>query len=168
MPFWTVARAEPCRDALAVASITALGFETLWPRVRLRVGLRWRTQPLFVGYLFVRVEDGVWRPITRSLGVASVVRFGTESAKVPDQEIATLIARSDADGVIRLARLSPNGRRSALAPGANVTIAAGPLMGLDAIYQGMSSADRVVVLMNILGGAQRPVEISAGLIAAWA
>jgi hypothetical protein len=52
----------------------------------------------------------------------------------------------------------------ALVKGSKVEIAAGPLMGLDAIYAGMGWADRVQVLLTMLGST-RQVEISAGLLA---
>jgi hypothetical protein len=45
--------------------------------------------------------------IGRAFGVASVVKFGLTPAKVPDEEIAKLIARSDPDGIVRLAARSP-------------------------------------------------------------
>ena len=55
--------------------------------------------------------------------------------------------------------------RPGLALGSKVLIADGPLACFDGLYAGMGAHDRQLVLMNILG-AQRPVEIAAGLIAA--
>jgi transcription antitermination factor NusG len=69
------------------------GFETFTPKLRTRVGARWRTTPLFGGYFFVRVVDR-WRILERTIGVLSVVKFGAAPAQCPDQEIAKLIALS--------------------------------------------------------------------------
>jgi transcription antitermination factor NusG len=51
-----------------------------------------------------------------------------------------------------------------IAPGARVTIAAGALVGFDAIYAGMTASDRELILIEMLGRQTR-VEIAAGLIA---
>ena len=102
MSFWAVVRAEPGHDRLAVASVTLAGFETFAPKTRIQAGAKWRTVPLFSAYFFARVEDH-WRAIERALGVAGLVKFGLTPARCPDEEIAKLIARSDPDGVVRLA-----------------------------------------------------------------
>ena len=95
------------------------GFETLTPKVSARVGGGWRTTPMFGVYFFARILDQ-WRPIERALGVAGVVKVGTIPAKCPDQEIARLLERFDADGIVRLGVLlnrsqSVFGARSRLA-----------------------------------------------------
>jgi hypothetical protein len=151
---------------LALAGLSLTGYETFMPRTRQRVGLRWRTLPLFAGYFFARIVDGRWRAIERSLGVHSVVKFSEASpAKCPDAEIAKLIARSDADGVVRLPtpRSQRLPRRSL--PGARVVITGGALRGFEAIHTGMTSNERELVLLNVLG-APRQVEIASGLLRA--
>ena len=138
MSFWAVVRAEPGHDRLAVASVTLAGFETFAPKTRIQAGAKWRTVPLFSAYFFARVEDH-WRAIERALGVAGLVKFGLTPARCPDEEIAKLIARSDPDGVVRLAaRPSSQTGRSGLAPGARVRIVDGPLRGFDGLYAGMA------------------------------
>ena len=165
MSFWAVVRAEPGHDRLAVASVTLAGCETFAPKTRIQAGAKWRTVPLFSAYFFARVEDH-WRAIERALGVAGLVKFGLTPARCPDEEIAKLIARSDPDGVVRLAaRPSSQTGRSGLAQGATVPIVDGPLRGFDGLYAGMAASDRELVLLNIIG-AQRPVAIAAGLLAA--
>ena len=91
-----------------------------------------------------------------------MVKFGLTPAKVLDEEIAKLIARSDPDGIVRLAARSPErAMRPGLALGSKVLIADEPPACFDGLYAGMGAHDRELVLMNILG-AQRPVEIAAG------
>ena len=96
----------------------------------------------------------------------SVVKSADLPARRPDEEIATLIARSDADGIIRLSSslTSQSVVRRAYEPGAKVEIVDGPFRGFNGLHTGMSTRDREMVLINILG-ATRPVEISAGLFA---
>jgi transcriptional antiterminator RfaH len=153
MPFWAAVRTIPQHEKLAVETVTLNGFEIFTPRTRELVGKRWRTVALFPGYMFARVVDR-WRALERSPGVLSVIKFGQMPARVPDAEIALLIERADADGVIRLDR-SRDLARKPLAVGAKVQIVDGPLKGFRGIYQGMTARDRERVLLEVLGGERR-------------
>jgi transcription antitermination factor NusG len=96
--------------------------------------------------------------------VLTVVKICADPARCPDAEIAALIERSDADGVIRLSSRHPSSPpRRVLTPGAPVAIADGPFRGLNGVYVGMSARERELILLNLLGAA-RPVEIAAGLL----
>jgi transcription antitermination factor NusG len=94
-PFWAVVRAVPHHDRLAVECVGQAGYETFTPKIRVKIGAQWKTQPLFVGYFFTRIIDQ-WRALERTMGVLSVVKFGTMPARCPDAEVAALLERSDA------------------------------------------------------------------------
>ena len=165
MPYWTVLRSAPGHDVLAYEGVVRAGFEIFTPKIRTRVGARWKTKSLFGCYYFARVIDQ-WRVLERTIGVLSVVKAAGMPARCPDEEIATLIARSDADGIIRLSSCltSQSVVRRAYEPGAIVWVTDGPFRGFNGLHTGMSTRDRELVLLNILGGP-RPVEIAAGLLA---
>jgi transcription antitermination factor NusG len=167
MPFWSVARCNRALDSLAVASITTLGYEVFWPRTRTRLGLRWITQPLFAGYLFVRFDnDDRWRPVERALGVVCLLKTGNVPSRLPDVEVATLLQRSDRDGIVRLnpsPPVRPVRKAVGFAAGAPVTIMGGPFGGFQGLHSGMSSAERQIVLLTVLG-AQRQAAVSPNLI----
>ena len=146
MAYWAVIRAVPNHDRLAAASVCQAGFETFTPKIRRRVGTRWRTTP---------------RVLERSLGVLTVVKIGADPARCPDAEIAALIERSDADGVFEPSSVVADSPRPQ--PGAPVAIADGPFRGLNGVYVGMSARERELILLNVLG-ASRPVEIAARLV----
>jgi transcription antitermination factor NusG len=141
------------RERLAYENVVLRGFEVFVPKIRTRIGGQWKTVGLFPCYLFVRVVDR-WRAIERSPGVLSLIKFGEQHGR--------LLERSDRDGIIRLPARPPPPSRS-LALGASVTIGDGLFRGLDGVYAGMTTHERELVLINILG-ASRPVEISTGLI----
>jgi transcriptional antiterminator RfaH len=164
MSYWIVVKAVPGHDRLVVAGVTLAGFETFAPKTRAQVGARWRTVSLFGGYFFARVEER-WRAIERTIGVASVVKFGPSPARCPDAEIAKLLARADPDGVVRLASCPPPRASPVLAPGARVVVVDGPLAGFNGLYAGMPAHERELVLLDILGAA-RSVALAAGRIIA--
>lgn len=132
--------------------------------MRALIGVRWKTGPLFPGYLFVRVIDR-WRVLERTMGVVSVVKTGETPARCPDEEIAALLARTDPDGIVRLPPGSGPAQpiRRAFAPGEAVTVTGGAFRGFHGLHTGMSVRDREVVLLDVLGG-KRPIAIAAGLV----
>jgi transcriptional antiterminator RfaH len=162
-PFWAVARTAAQREKFAAERISEIGFEVFAPRIRERVGLRWRVAPFFRGYIFVRVIDGRWHPIARALGVLKLVKFGDAPAHCPDAEIEALMDRVDPDGIIKLPAGPPPSPRRIIRPGAKVKITSGPFQGLAGIYQGMTKRERELVLLRVLGG-QRSVAIPAAAI----
>jgi hypothetical protein len=100
MPFWAVVRAQQNHERLAVESVgVRLGYEIFTPRIRVRVASRWKTVGLFGSYFFCRIESQ-WRAIERAPGVLNLIKTGDSLAKCPDAEIAKLLDRSDADGII--------------------------------------------------------------------
>jgi hypothetical protein len=54
MAYWIVAKVTPHHEQLAVCSVVTLGYEIFVPRVRVRVGMRWKTTWAFPSYFFVR------------------------------------------------------------------------------------------------------------------
>jgi transcriptional antiterminator RfaH len=163
--YWAVLRSAPGHDVLAYEGVVRAGFEIFTPKIRIRIGAKWRTDPLFGCYFFARVVDQ-WRALERTIGVLSVVKAAGVPARCPDEEIAKLIARSDRDGVIRLnSSLSPQAvvRRS-FAPGTPVQITDGPFQGFDALHTGMQTRDREMLLIDLLG-RKTTIGVAAGFVA---
>lgn len=151
------------RERFAADNLALRGYETFIPRIRLRIDGRWRTVPLFVNYLFVRVYDR-WRAIESSPGVIGLIKFGETPGKCPDEEVGRLLAQSDRDGIIRFGHRPPAPSRSGsmFAKGAPVMISAGNAT-FNGLHSGQSAGEREIILLTILG-AQRPVAVPANLI----
>ena len=58
---------------MAHEGVVRAGYEIFTPKIRTRVGARWRTTSLFGSYFFVRVIDQ-WRTLERTIGVLNVVK----------------------------------------------------------------------------------------------
>ena len=89
-----------------------------------------------------------WWAIQRSPGVIGLILDGGRPARVPDGVIDELRGREQ-DGLIRLPE--PPKPRS-LRRGDRMRITQGPFAGKLAIYQGMSGAARIAVLLALFGG----------------
>lgn len=161
---WYLIHTKPSGEVLALTNLQRQGYHVYLPRLLQTVrrgGRRYeRIGPLFPRYLFLQLNEGQQslRPVTSTVGVACIVRFGSRHAVVPDEVISDLQAA--ADGESGLHRLT---RDAALAPGALVRIQRGPFDGLEGVFQREAGADRVVILLSLLG-QNAPVCVSADLV----
>jgi transcriptional antiterminator RfaH len=162
---WYVIHTKASRESLAEANLQRQGYEVYVPRMIHSVWRRGQSSqcvvPLFPRYLFLQLSEGcqALNPVRSSIGVASIVRFGTRYAVVPDRIITELRLRADPEsGLHRLAN------RCVLTRGASVRITTGPFEGLDGVFEREAGSARVVVLLSLLG-QDAPVRIPADFVA---
>jgi transcriptional antiterminator RfaH len=158
MPYWSVVRSLPKREAFASERLQDSGFETFLPMIQTKRA----TQPLFAGYLFCRIVEQ-WRSINTTFGVLCLVRVGDCPARCPDHEVAALKAMIDRRGYVSL----PDGPgapiRRQIAIGSKVKITAGPFSGMSGLYAGQAPRERERVLLSLLG-RQTPVLLGAASV----
>ncbi len=149
---WYLVHTKPAGEAVAQINLVRQGYEVYLPQlideVRSRGRLREKITALFPRYLFIRIFEGQQSlgPVRSSLGVSNVVRFGRDYAIVPDRIVRDLRTREEPGrGLHRLSRPAP------LISGTRVRVTQGPFDGLDGIFQRDAGADRVVVLLQLLG-----------------
>ena len=157
-PAWYTVRTKPKHEHIAAASLRRLAaLPVFFPRVRLEKATRRGrvrvTEPLFPCYLFVHctVEERV-NEIQHLSGVSKLVQFGGRYPRVADVIIEELQASFGQDDVIAV-----EGR---LAPGDEVTVAAGAFTGMSAlVLKSLPAKKRVQILLDILG---RPTTVEVG------
>jgi transcriptional antiterminator RfaH len=161
---WYLVHTKPLAERLAQLNLERQGYCTYLPQVRhvgqCRQRLRQRVAALFPRYLFLRLSVGEQslQPIHSTTGVSDIVRFGMRCAVVRDEVIEQL--RSRADPVTGLHALQPVAR---LARGTRVRINAGPFCGIDGIFERADGAERVTILLTLLG-EERPLQFPAELV----
>ena len=145
---WYAVRTKPNHERQAELSLQRLGVETFYPQMKQRRVIRRREQmiigSLFPGYLFARLNMAVhYRAAKYARGVLDLVAFGSIPAIVDDEIIEGIRVRLR-DGCLTLPA-------PALTPGEVVRIQAGPLQGLEAVFEReMSDHQRVVLLLRTL------------------
>lgn len=157
MQSWFAVLTKPRSEAVAFANLQRQGYTCLWPRVRRNrreaAGMRERIECLFPNYLFLHAdpERESLAQVRSTRGALGLVRFGNTPARVPETVIAQIRARLDPDdGMVRLD--APE-----WAPGTPVRISEGPLSGIAAIFLAEDGADRVRMLVELLGTAREVV-----------
>ncbi len=152
---WHVVLCKPRREALAEANLRNQGFEVYLPRmigVRRRAG-RWEhtIEPLFPRYLFLNEGEGGrgLPPVRSTLGVSDLVRSAGAPVRVPPGVVEAL--RDSADPHTGCHRIEA----APFAAGARVRFAAGPLAGLEGVFDMACGDARVIVLLDFLGKTNR-------------
>lgn len=151
MKHWYALYTKPRNEYLVRDWLESRGFETFLPtltQLSKRRPPETRERPFFARYLFTRLDlltvalsSVNWAP-----GVTSIVSFDGQPAAVPDQVIEWLRDR------LAYANRFPCHESLALRPNDRVRIAAGPLRGMEAIFdQHLSAQGRARVLIDLLG-----------------
>jgi len=155
---WYCVRSLPKQEHIAAAHLRTLqGVEVFCPRVRLRRITRrgpvWFVEALFPGYLFARFDRWLsQKAVTYSQGVTTIVRFGEEIARVPDEAIEGLRQHMGEEECKTISQ--------ELHEGDKVIVAHGMFRGLSSVVTGvMPARDRVRVLLEFLGQC-RDVEMA--------
>lgn len=144
---WLLVATKPRSEFVARQHLERQGFEVCLPQITLRKRKQgtWQqvTEPLFPGYLFVGVVLGEQdiSPIRSTVGCLQVVRFGGELVPLSDGVMQLLLTYETA----------PRQGSPTFSEGQAVRIESGPFAGLDAVFHQHKGADRVEVLMAVLG-----------------
>lgn len=153
---WTVAQTHPNAAGVACANLHRQGFEYYNPmikeRVKLKHGVAWRSAQMFSNYLFVQIVDQ-WRALKLTNGISQLLMLEHEKpALIQDEYIISLRAKEGKDGLIVLNKSKFNKSNA-------VQVKSGPFAYQVGMFDGMSSRDRVFVLLSMLG-TKRRVEIA--------
>lgn len=158
---WLLAQVKPGGYDLAARNLERQRFVPFMPKRMQRVtaGRKKvdRPRPLFPGYIFVGAfEAAPWRAISGTYGISRLVtRGGGVPQPVPQGLIDELRARVGPDGML----LPPR----EFAPGDSVRVLNGPFTDLVARVERMKEAERVALLVEMMGQAVR-VELSAEML----
>ena len=147
---WYLIYTKPRQENLARENLERQGFVTYLPlaeQTRRRNGRYMKMiEPYFPRYLFIQLNTDTdnWAPIRSTLGVSQMVRFGGVPAVVPEDLINYLKENDDPNGIQQMIQQD-------MSPGDKIEIVNGPFAGYSGIYQQQKSAERVAVLLEIVG-----------------
>ena len=139
----------------ALWHLTFQGFTTYAPREKVTRIIRGKktttSRYLFPRYLFVWIGDQ-WHRLFSTIGISRVLMTGQQPARLPDGWVETMRG-TERNGLITLSK-----HRFKI--GQPVQVTSGLLIGARGLYQGMTSRQREVVLLEALG----TVELQPGLL----
>ena len=152
---WYAVCCKPRQESIAQENLERQDFHVYLPRLqtRKRRGGKWveAVEALFPRYLFIRID-----PLAQSTasvrstrGACGLVRFGTHPAIVPDEIIAAIRQRED-----EASGLHPYVEPQ-FAEGETIMLVDGPFAGIEGIFAQQGGENRVIVLLELLGKANK-------------
>jgi transcriptional antiterminator RfaH len=158
---WYVVHTQPACEERAAMHLATQGYRVFCPRFRKTVRharkCTSKLAALFPGYLFVMLDPSHdrWRAINGTRGVIRLLTLGDAPQPTPAGVVEDLQAQTDDHGALVLA--------PALSVGQRVRIAEGPLADLVGTLQRLDGADRVRVLLDLLGRSV-PASLQGGML----
>ena len=151
---WYLLQCKPRQDGRAQEHLSRQGFECFAPTVIMQSlcagKVREQSQPLFPGYVFVRMgAQDSWLSLRSTRGVNRVVGFCGQPCRVQETIIDQLRQRC------ATARPAP-----VLVRGDRVQVRVGACTEMEAIFLAMDGQERVMLLLNVLN---RQHQIQVGL-----
>jgi len=149
MKSWYLIYSKHRGEKLAQEHLERQGYEVYLPLILGRIKRRGRTeksiQPMFPRYLFIHLSDQTddWGPIRSTIGVSNLVKFGINTAKVPENLITKFKENEQNKGFHDLPDVK-------LKFGDDLVIAEGPFEGYEATLLSQNSNERVTVLLKIV------------------
>jgi transcriptional antiterminator RfaH len=162
---WYVAQTHPHAEAKAEVHLRRQGYSVYVPRYlkRRRHARRSDTvaAPLFPRYLFVAIDIATqrWRSVQSTIGVARLVCHGERPAVLDGGIIRGLRNREDARGFVQVER------RVTFKAGDPVRVQEGAFASCLGLFEGVTDAERVTILLDLLGRQVR-VALDLDFIAA--
>jgi transcriptional antiterminator RfaH len=152
---WYAVCCKPRQEAVAEENLLRQGYHVYLPRIRNTHRRRgqWidKVEPLFPRYLFIRIDTTVrsTAPVRSTRGVSGLVRQGALPAVVPDAVMAAVMQRADADSGLH------RNDRPLFSEGEPIRLVQGPLAGLEGVFSEEDGEKRVIVLLELLGKANK-------------
>lgn len=150
MTVWYTVFCKPRGEATAERNLANQHYSVYLPRLltqKYRAG-KWvdRVEALFPRYLFIKPRDAEQSlsPVSSTVGVACVVRFGTRPAMLPDELIQAMRACEDE-------RIGLRVHRNKFKPGDAIKLVDGPLSGVRGVFGKEAGEERVTILLELLG-----------------
>ena len=150
-PYWLLLQTKSREEVRAQEHLQNQGCCIFCPHIEVEKISRGKRQvqqePLFPGYLFLKVQDeqqqgATYTSIRSTRGVSKIVRFGEAYTKLPQALIDSIEARISNTHEPLSSNMPQKGEK--------VTINDGAFKGMEAVYQQADGAMRSMVFINLL------------------
>jgi transcriptional antiterminator RfaH len=152
---WYAVCCKPRQETVAEENLRRQGFHVYLPRIRIRHRRRGQwletVEALFPRYIFIRIDprQRSTAPVRSTRGAVGLVRFGGQPAVVPDAVMEALLQREDSASGLH------EDKRPLFSAGEQIKIVDGPLTGMEGIFTQQDGEKRVIVLLELLGKANK-------------
>lgn len=147
---WYLIYTKPKAEKIAFDNLQRQDFQVYLPFIKVQKRRQRKyvevVEPMFPRYLFIQLNCTTdnWAPIRSTLGVSSIVRFGTYPMQVPKELISAFKDNEDERGF-------QHSSVKDFKTGDRVQIIDGAMAGYEGVFEGETSKERVTILLNVAG-----------------
>lgn len=149
---WYLVYTKNRQEQRALDNLQRQGYHTYFPKICVNKRLRGRWQKsmeaLFPSYLFIRLTEGAdnWSPIRSTYGVNHIIKIGGQPARIPQKVFDNICYR-----VEQTREQVERDQENLFESGQSVKIVAGPMKGLDAVFNCYKGSERALIFVSLLG-----------------
>lgn len=147
-PRWYVVHTHAKQEGRAESNLLSWNVETFIPRYTAKRLNEFKSEPsytvrpLFPGYIFARLSSfDMFHKVRYTRGVRGILSMGNKPIALDDSIVATIMSRSDSDGLVKL--------EDEIKSGDEVIVNGSAFSGFVAIFdRRMKDTERIVVLLK--------------------
>jgi transcription antitermination factor NusG len=155
---WYAVRVRPNFEHVALEALTTKGHEAFLPTFHQQrswaEGTKSCVLPLFLGYLFCRMQAEHWLAVLQTPGVRDVVSFGRTPVPIPEEEIEAIRHLTQSNVKLEPHPYSPAGQV--------VRVEQGPLAGIAGLLDQSCGIPKLLLSITLLQKS-----VSAELDTSW-
>ncbi|MDH5184470.1 MAG: transcription/translation regulatory transformer protein RfaH [Gammaproteobacteria bacterium] len=151
---WYLVYTKSRQEMVAHDNLVRQGYDVYLPMIshrRRRCG-RYKivVEPMFPRYILVQLNTVTdnWVPISSTLGVMNMVRFGVQPAFLPDDIVHKIKHNEDNSHVQELPT-------TAFRKDEAIRICDGPMKGCEGLYIGKTGQERAIIMLEIAGNVAK-------------
>ncbi len=148
MKHWIVATYKINEIKKVEGNLSNQNFDYYLPRIIVeKTNSKIKDEVLFPGYIFINTSFENYLPISNTIGIKDIIKFGNSIPSLTDDQIKSIKA------IVELSKSNPKAEKIEI--GQEAVIASGPFKGTMVKICSLPSRKRVEVLLYILGSTKK-------------
>ena len=148
MKHWIVATYKINEITKVESNLLNQKFDYYLPKIKVeKANARTSEEVLFPGYIFINTSFEDCLPISNTIGIKDIIKFGNHIPSISDDQIKSI------DTIVKLSKSNP--LKEKIEIGQDAFIASGPFKGTMVQICSLPSRKRIEVLLHFLGSSKK-------------
>ncbi len=148
MKYWIVATYKINEIKKVESNLSNQNFRYYLPKIQIeKANSKIKEEVLFPGYIFINTSLEAYSPISNTIGIRDIIKFGKYIPSITDDQIKSI------DAIVKLSKSNPKIEKIEI--GQEAFIASGPLKGTMVKVCSLPSRKRIDVLLTFLGSLKK-------------
>ena len=148
MKHWIVATYKINEIKKVESNLSNQNFDYYLPKIIIeKANSKFKEEVLFPGYIFINTSFENCLPISNTIGIKDIIKFGNYIPSITDNQIKSI------EAIVELSKSNPKVEKIEI--GQEAVIASGPFKGAMVKVSKLPSRKRVEILLHVLGSSKK-------------